>query len=96
MLTWPTKDPDEILDYQLNWAHPDDPRLEAGETLTTSDFMVTQGDVDIDSDSFTESGVTTAWLSGGTAGTLCILVNRVTTSVGRTYDQSVKLRIRER
>jgi hypothetical protein len=32
MLTWPTKDPDEVLDYKLNWADAEDPALETGET----------------------------------------------------------------
>lgn len=95
MLTWPSKDPNEILDYQLNWADPDDPRLETGETLLTSTFSVVSGDVVIDSSSFVGTGLTTVWLSSGTVGTACVILNRVTTSGGRTYDQSVKLRIRD-
>lgn len=94
MLQWPPKDPDEVLDYQLDWADPDDPRLETGETLTASQYSIVEGDVEINSQTFAESGLTTVWLSGGTSGTLCIVLNRVTTSGGRTYDQSVKLRIR--
>lgn len=97
MLTWPSKDPDEVLDYQLDWADQErGPRLETGETLLTSTYTVPEGDVVIDSSSFVASGLTTVWLSGGTAGTPCIILNRVTTSEGRTYDQSVRLRIRTR
>lgn len=77
MLTWPKKDPNEVLDYQLDWADEDSPRLEEGE-------------------SFAPSGLTTVWLSGGTAGEKCVILNRVTTSEGRTYDQSVNLRIRDK
>lgn len=96
MLTWPPKDPNEVLDYQLDWADPDDPRLETGETLSSSVWSVAEGDVSIDSDSYVGTGLSTVWLSAGTAGTKCILLNRVTTSGGRTYDQSVVLRIRDK
>ena len=89
MLTWPTKDPNEVLDYKLDWTL----RLESGETIVTSTWTVASGDVTIDSDS-TGSGITTVWLSAGTDGTPCELLNRVVTSGGRTYDQTVKLRIR--
>lgn len=94
MLSWPTKDPNEVLDYQLNWANADDPRLETGETITSSTFSVEEGDVVIDSSSYVASGLTTVWLSGGTAGIRCTILNRIITSGGRTYDQSVRLRIR--
>lgn len=98
MLQWPNKDPDEILDYDLDWANPDDPRLETGETLTSSAWTIITGDVVISTNpasSYAPSGLSTVWLTGGTAGTRCVLNNRVTTSKGRTYEQEVLLRIRE-
>lgn len=94
MKSWPAKDPNEVLDYQINWADADDPRLVTGETLSSSTFLVVEGDVVIDSQTYASSGLTTVWLSGGTAGTRCLILNRVTTSAGRTYDQTVVLRIR--
>lgn len=94
MLQWPSKDPDEVLDYQLDWADPDDPRLETSELLLTSTWSVVEGDVVINSNSFTSSGLSTVWLSGGTDNTKCELRNQVTTSKGRTYDETVVLRIR--
>lgn len=101
MLTWPMKDPNEILDYQLDWADPESPRLDLSdpahkETLVSSVFSIVEGDVVIESQSFAATGLTTVWLSGGTDGTLCEILNRVETSGGRTYDQSVRLRIRSR
>ena len=96
MLTWPAKDPDEVLDSDLDWADPEAPRLETGEVLTSSQFSVVEGDVVIDSQEYAPSGVATVWLSGGTAGMVCIILDRVTTSLGRTYDQSVKLRIKNK
>lgn len=98
MLHWPNKDPDEVLDYQLDWADPADPRLQPSELLTSSTWTLISGDVVIASNpapSFTAGGLTTVWLTGGTSGTPSVLCNRVTTSVGRTYEINVKLRVRE-
>lgn len=83
--TWPRKDPDEILDYSLDWSTI----LETGETLSTVTWTVPSGLTKI-SDS-EASGVTTIWLSGGTSGTLYELGIRVITSASRTYDLTVRL-----
>jgi hypothetical protein len=48
MLKWPEHDPNEVLDYELDWADPDEPRLQTGETLLTSVWSVVEGDVVID------------------------------------------------
>jgi hypothetical protein len=92
VLTWPVKDPNEVLDYDINWA----PQLGTGELLASSVFSVVSGTVEIDSDTYDADGVTTVWLSGGAVGEACIILNRVTTSEDRTYDQSVRLRIRSK
>ncbi len=89
MLTWPAKDPDEVLDYQVDWSE----RLETSETISTSNFTVATGTVVKDSQSVA-GGLTTVWLSGGTLGELCTILNRITTSQGRIYDETVRLRIR--
>lgn len=96
MLTMAPKDPNEVLDYQFNWAAVGASRLDTGETLVTSTWTVVEGDVVIDDQEFEANGLTTVWLSGGTINTRCKLLNRVTTSNGRTYDQSARLRIREK
>lgn len=96
MLQWPTKDPNEVLDYQLDWAKPGESRLVAGETLSTCVFTVVEGTVIVNSSAFAGSGLATVWLSGGAAGEKCVILNRVTTSAGRTYDQSVTLRVRSK
>lgn len=91
MLSWPSKDPNEVLDYQVNWGS----RLETGETIVTSEFSVVDGDVEIQTPTPDPVGAKcTVWLTGGTDGTTAEVLNRITTSVGRTYDQTVKLRIR--
>lgn len=89
MASWPPKDPDEVLDYQFDWSE----RLEDGETISTSTFIVAAGTITLGATSFA-GGLTTVWLSGGTLGESCTITNRITTSGGRTYDESAKLRIR--
>jgi hypothetical protein len=87
MLTWPNKDPDEVLDYQINWTS----RLD-GDTISTSTWIIPDGIVGGDEDI---SGSTTIlWLSGGTLGDRYTITNRITTAGGRTMDQSVKITIR--
>ncbi|MDK1377107.1 MULTISPECIES: hypothetical protein [unclassified Sinorhizobium] len=90
-LTWPAlKDPDEVKDYSLNWAA----LLGASDTITSSTWTIDDGDgLTIDSDS-NNSTATTVWLSSGTAGTNYSLVNRIVTAGGRTFDQTVRLKVR--
>ncbi len=91
MLSWPLpKDPDDIADYQVDWSA----RLEVGETIETSTFAVVLGSVTIDSQDFS-GALTTVWLSGGEAGESCQIRNRITTSGGRQWDATARLRIRE-
>lgn len=93
MLSWPPKDPDEILDYNVNWADVDMPVLAEGESILTYEFILEDGSVSFDSDSQAD-GICTVWISGGVTGEVNVITNRINTSSGRTYDQSVKLRIR--
>ena len=94
MLSWPAKDPDEVLDYSIDWGTN---RLQTGETIDTSDWSVIAGSVVIAGSPAPSinGGTTTVWLTGGTDGDACELNNKITTSVGRTYEQLVRLRIRE-
>lgn len=85
-----TKDPDEVLDYTVDW----DNRLLTGETISTSTWVIPTG-ITKDSDA-NDDTTATVWLSGGTAGTNYSLVNRITTSQGRTYDQTITIRVNER
>lgn len=88
-LEWPFKDPDEVLDYHVDWTA----RLD-GDTILTSIWEMPVGIIK-DSDNATNDS-TTIWLSGGTLGANYVMVNRVTTAAGRTMDQSVKLKVRTR
>lgn len=89
-LSWPFKDPDEVLDYFIDWTA----RL-AGDTISSSLWFIVDDDLTltIDSNSFTASGAT-VWLSGGTIGVTYEVTNRIMTAGARTMDQTVKLKIK--
>lgn len=85
------KDPDDIKDYEVDWSA----RL-PGDTISASTWSLAVGTgLVIDSFSFTNT-VTKVWLSAGTAGVNYELLNRVETAGGRTYDQTMKLKVRAR
>ena len=89
MLKWPDKDPDEILDYQIDWTD----RL-AGDTIASSTWVVPDGLTEASSSNTTAT--TTVWLTGGTLDDDYEILNRITTTGGRTMDQTVKLRVRSK
>jgi len=84
------KDPDATLDYSWDWAD----WLTAGETITTASVTVPDGlTLGVVSQL---SGVVTAWVSGGTAGTEYKVYCRITTSEGRIDDRTIVLTCRAR
>jgi hypothetical protein len=86
-LAWPNKDPDEVLDYEIDWS-----ARVLTDTILTSVWTIPSG-ITKNSDSKT-AATTTAWLSGGTLGTTYEILNRIVTAGGRTMDQTVKIKIK--
>ena len=87
-LSWTApKDPDEIKDYGIDYA-----LLLLTDTISTSTWTLPSA-ITKNSDSHTTT-TTTIWLSGGTAGTSYALLNRIVTLGGRTYDRTVKLKMK--
>lgn len=84
------KDPDAVLDYGLDWSS----WLADGETISTSTWTVPSG-ITKDSDS-NDGTSTTVWLSGGTAGTVYTVANKIVTSTGRTEERSILIQVKER
>lgn len=83
-----TKDPNAILDYQINWA-----TWLGSDTIDTSTWTVPTG---ITRTSATNTTTTaTIWLSGGTSGTDYDLLNRIVTAGGRTEDRTITIRVEE-
>lgn len=94
MLSWPPKDPNDVLDYSLDWHL----RLVEGDAISASLWFTDSASspgLEMDSDSF-DGNSATVWLSGGLAGTTYIVTNRVTTTDGRVMDQSVKLKVKQK
>jgi hypothetical protein len=88
-LSWPFKDPDDILDYYVDWSNALD---EEGDTISSSTWIIPTG---ITKNSDTKADLVSAiWLSGGTIGQRYSLTNRIVTSGGRTMDQTVKIKIK--
>ncbi len=103
MEKWPNKDPQEILDYEIDWGTE---RLEDAEEIETSEWAVAEGTVEVLENSphqpivvaHEETGransVTRCWLSGGTLGETCIVTNTITTTAERTRELSGKVKIK--
>jgi len=95
ILSWErTKDPDEFVDYTINWANQI-----GSDTITASSWAYT-GDPDslalvLSNGSFTTT-TATIWANGGNDGTRYTLTNHITTFGGRIMEQSVYLTVRSR
>ena len=88
MNSWPAKDPDETLDYQINWSD----RLGA-DTINTSTYSVVSGTVAIVSQSSADS-TSTVIVSGGVDGETALLQCRIVTTGTNTLEETVSLPIR--
>jgi hypothetical protein len=87
------KDPNEVLDYKFDWATN---VLAVGETISTRTVTVSAG-ITKDSDSITDTSTTvTVWLSGGTAGQSYTVACKIVTSLNRTDERTINLRITNR
>ena len=85
------KDPDEILDYKIDWSQ----WLETDTIANSQYFVYPTGSLIIDSDSYT-SDQTIIWLSGGTLNRTYQVTNRITTNGGRTADRTISMEIKSR
>ncbi len=82
------KDPDAVLDYGVDWT-----AWLGSDTILTSAWAVTPTGLAAERGSNTTK-TTTIWLRGGTLGQAYDVVNRITTTGGRTDDRSLKVIIR--
>ena len=80
------KDANAILDYTVDW------ELWLGsDTISTSSWSADSGITVVTSTNSTTSA--TVWLSGGTAGEVYNITNRIVTAGGRTDDRTVVVRV---
>lgn len=111
MKSWPFKDPDEVLDYDVDWTWRlyDETELVAAQAQQDAGQAVTVVPTDtIATSTFTlppgivansTSNTSTSskvWISGGALGVSYVIVNEIVTAGGRTMDQSVKLKIKSK
>lgn len=90
-LLLPPKDPDEVLDYDHEWA----PRMVAGDELVAVQTLLEDGDVVIDDVDWLGT-VQKYWLSAGTEGVKNRLTLRATTRDGRVMDEGIVIKIKTR
>lgn len=101
-LSWPPKDPNEVLDYDIDWSSRllSADEIAAGtttpaDTIATSTFTLPGGSLVANSSLYTSTR-TKVWLSGGDEGASYDVLNRITTAGGRTMDQTVKLKVKSK
>lgn len=90
MLIWPAKDPDEIIDYAVDWQG----RL-SGDTLSSATFEVNNGTVAIDSTQY-DDRYSVARLSGGAIGERAKILCEIVTTQGQTMQETAVLAVRAR
>lgn len=86
-LNWPSKDPDELLDYSLNWVN-----ALGTDTIVTSDWSINSADL-IENHKTNTATATVIWLEGGTLNQQYTVTNTIETAGGRIFQQSVNIRI---
>ena len=84
--SFPTKYPDEVLDYAVDWTA----KL-AGDTIVSATVRAAASSLTISREGNTDT-LQSFWLSGGTSG-LVILTCEVVTSGSRTLAQPITIQI---
>lgn len=83
------KDPDAVLDYDIDWS-----TWLGADTIADVDWTADTG-ITIASDSFTTT-IATVWLSGGTAGTTYNVTCHITTAGSREDDRTIQFYVLNR
>jgi len=84
-----TKDPNAVLDYQIDWS-----TWLGTDTISSATWTVATG-LTKTTDSKTTT-TTTVWLSGGTVGTTYSVACRIVTAGGRTDDRTVQIKVEDK
>lgn len=85
------KDPNDEIDYHVNWSRY---LNRINDTISSSSWPVVPAGITLQTHSHGDT-LTTAWLSGGTAGASYVLTNRIVTAGGRTLDKSITIRVKD-
>lgn len=84
------KDPDAVLEYTFDWT---DWLALVSDSIAS--YTVTVSSATKESD-VRVGALVTAWVSGGTAGTVASILCRIVTVGGRTEDRTIYLLVQER
>lgn len=85
------KDPNSIIDYAIDWSAVL-AAVSPADGIATSTWTSEQQLV-VDSSAYS-GAIATVWVSGGRLGKTAKLVNRITTTGGRTHDRTIHVRIK--
>jgi hypothetical protein len=88
-----TKDPNEVLDFYVDWSSRLS-EVSPADTIATSSWSATNG-LTVDSSTNTTTSAT-VWVSGGTDRKYSELTNRVVTASGRTFDHTIVVKLQHR
>lgn len=90
MAAWPDKDPNDKLDYTVDWsaALTEADNIVASEWTVPEDFTATNISFD--------DTKTIVWLAGGIDGKKYTLTNKVTTFAGRVIERSILIKVKSR
>lgn len=92
-LTWDSKDPDEVRDYEVDWSY----RLIRGDEISSASFtLATAAGMTIDSSEHDYRHKSRVRLSGGTAGQRGKVLCQIVTEDGQTLQDTATLVIRAR
>jgi hypothetical protein len=90
-LNWPTKDPGDVLDYEVDISPAISGNI--GDSITTLDVSITlnnPGDLVLNNTT-TDGSVAVLWLGGGQAGVVYTVTLVIGTYSGRTLQRSILL-----
>ena len=90
LTTFP-KDPHATLDYSLDWSE----WLAVGESLTCSVWTRSSTDLKEVNTNLTTS-IATIWLSGGAAGNIYTVANKIGTSGSRIDERTIAIKVENR
>lgn len=90
---WPTKDPDERLDYTLNWGKE---LSKHNDSIFESYWSIIDDDNTLTIENNGISGhFTYVWLTDGVDKQRYVLMNRIVTDDGRIYERTVSIVIQD-
>jgi hypothetical protein len=82
------KDPNDEVDYQVDWTH-----LLGADSIATSQWNIPDGLTGVSMSKTMTT--TTVFVNGGTSGEDYTIINRVVTGDGRTFERYVIVPVRE-